>query len=749
MGKFLLSLFCLLATVMPAIAETIEITPSDLGKTDSKYVTTAFDFTKDGITFTINNVNPSTGQVQANKAVASAFYIYNKTAIVNITKVEMQFTSVGAKTPDKAYFDIKGTPISSSINSSTITGKWDETKKAATWDCIDNSDQYFRINFNTNVNGTVKFSKIIITYENATEPIEPPFNIDPENIILRLGESASFPDISPASLIYTYSTESNDVIEIDSDNKSIKALAIGNAVVNFTTAPVEGKYLAGKGSFNVTVLGKEPKMEFANPSIYGKVNTGVVWQQVTVTEPTGDRGVITYSSSDPEVVSVDATTGQIRPADVKKAGVATITATMAANGDYAEGTAEYLIVVIDPNGVVEPGTTVFDFTTENPYGMTTLSGNIQKYETDMTDPVTSIAGINNTVILDFAGRYRAWKTTSDSYELRVETGNTDNAASVITVSVPDGYKITKIGITGSQVKPAFDPASSETASDPDFKSVWEPMIVDGAPQVINKVDITAASQQLRISKINVMWDAADSDLEPAQLTFTPNVNGIYVDEVAKINAVNNPNVRTVTYSIAGLSENDYTIEQIEDKLNVLVTKPGSYTLEARSAAGDGFRDGFAIMRLNVYRHLSVYADEVMLKKDEVDTNTAKFITIDVPENANLYYCLANESVPAADETADEPADENQLAGYTLYEDGITVPAKTTGSLNFYIANYGYLSPIRKISLGFETGIEEIGAETATGATRVFDLNGREIKGTPDKGIYIRIKDGKASKIVIK
>ncbi|MDE7115451.1 MAG: Ig-like domain-containing protein [Muribaculaceae bacterium] len=508
-------------------------------------------------------------------------------------------------------------------------------------------------------------------------------------------------------------------------------MSIGEATIKVTTEPVEGEYLAGEGTIKVTVVGKKPEMSFTNPSVYGKVNTGVVWQQVAVTEPASDRGAITYTSSDPEVVSVDASTGQIRPADVKKAGVATITATMAANGDYAEGTAEYLIVVIDPDASIEPGETLFDFTTKDPYGFTSKTDS--SYETE----VKAIAGENETVTITFEGKYRSYYG-NNAYSLRLAKKNDANP-NKFTISVPDGYKITKVGITSSDGTVSIN---GTTLTKSNREIVWE---ADNNV-ITNSVEfVSSGSNTLVISKINVMWDAADSDLEPAHLTFTPNVNGIYVDEVAEINAVNNPKGRTVTYSIAGLNEDEYDIEQVEDKLHVLVNKPGSYTLEARSEAGDGFRDGFAIMRLNVYRHLSVYADEVLLDKDEVDTDTEKFITIDVPENANLYYCFASESTPAADETADE----NQLAGYTLYEDGITVPAKTTGTLNFYIANYGYLSPIRKISLGFETGIEEIGAETTTGTARLFDLNGREIKGTPDKGIYIRIKDGKAAKIMIK
>ncbi len=595
------------------------------------------------------------------------------------------------------------------------------------------------------------FDYTIIT----TGPIEPVFKGIPQKedgslgYEITIGETQSLPTIEPSELTYSFSTTNNDIIDIDEITKTITAKKIGTAIVNFTTEAFEDKYLAGNGSFEISVVGKEPKLSFANESVYGKVNTGVVWQQVTVTEPEENLGAITYSSSDPEIVTVDASTGQIKPSDVKKAGVATITATIAANGDYAEGSCSYMIVVIDPNAEVKPGETLFDFTTTNPYGMTTMSGNTTSYERDMDNPVTSIAGVNETVIISFDGRYRSWKT-SNSNELRVEKSNTTDPASSLTVKVPEGYKITKIGITGSAVTPKYSPESGDSPDD-DFNSVWIPTVIDGSSQVVDEVTITADPNQLKISKINVMWDASGSDMKPAQLTFAPNVNGIYVNEEAEINAVNNPEGRTITYSIAGLNADQYTITPSEDgkTMKVRVNTPGTYTLEARSAAGDGFRDGFAIMRLNVYRHLAVYVADVKIEQDEINTETETYIRIDVPENAFLYYKFENSSTPET--TADDITDENLLPGYTLYDNGddIPIPAKTIGYFNFYIANYGYKSPIRKIALSFETGVTDIDANTEDGVVRLFDLNGRQINGEPEKGVYIRIQNGKASKVLVK
>lgn len=53
----------------------------------------------------------------------------------------------------------------------------------------------------------------------------------------------------------------------------------------------------------------------------------------------------------------------------------------------------------------------------------------------------------------------------------------------------------------------------------------------------------------------------------------------------------------------------------------------------------------------------------------------------------------------------------------------------------------------KVYVSSQTGVIEIGA--AAGEARYYDLNGREIKGNLEKGIYVRLQDGKATKIIVK
>lgn len=734
MGKFLLSLMCLIILSFSTKAEEISFAGG-----------LPTDWQKAGTTESVTRVNKKCLQLQKGASITSP--VYNNVSEIN---VELNISNKATTlTIEQSLDNVNWTTLKTIAKAECSVEEWRQFKIPTQGDTSNGVS--FRLKATASSYYISLFDYTIIT----TGPIEPVFKGIPQKedgslgYEITIGETQSLPTIEPSELTYSFSTTNNDIIDIDETTKTITAKKIGTAIVNFTTEAFEDKYLAGNGSFEISVVGKEPKLSFANESVYGKVNTGVVWQQVTVTEPEENLGAITYSSSDPEIVTVDASTGQIKPSDVKKAGVATITATIAANGDYAEGSCSYMIVVIDPNAEVKPGETLFDFTTTNPYGMTTMSGNTALYERDMDNPVTSIAGVNETVIISFDGRYRSWKT-SNSNELRVEKSNTTNPASSLTVKVPEGYKITKIGITGSAVTPKYSPESGDSPDD-DFNSVWIPAVIDGSSQVVDEVTITADPNQLKISKINVMWDASGSDMKPAQLTFTPNVNGIYVNEEAEINAVNNPEGRTITYSIAGLNADQYTITPSEDgkTMKVRVNTPGTYTLEARSAAGDGFRDGFAIMRLNVYRHLAVYVADVKIEQDEINTETETYIRIDVPENAFLYYKFENSSTPET--TADDITDENLLPGYTLYDNGddIPIPAKTIGYFNFYIANYGYKSPIRKIALSFETGVTDIDANTEDGVVRLFDLNGRQINGEPEKGVYIRIQNGKASKVLVK
>ena len=180
MKKLLLLFISVLCLGLGAYAEeqlTINFNSTDLGNNATSYVRTAFNFTKGGITFTINNVNPSNGQIQANRKPNNdeAFILYNTTALPNIKKVEITFNSVGSKTPNNMYFAVGDAAMDKTI-STGATGTWYSTDKIkiATWTSTEGKS-FFRLNVNTNVNGTVIVTKMVITYgEDATTAPEAP-----------------------------------------------------------------------------------------------------------------------------------------------------------------------------------------------------------------------------------------------------------------------------------------------------------------------------------------------------------------------------------------------------------------------------------------------------------------------------------------------------------------------------------------------------------------------------------------------
>ncbi|MDE6072767.1 MAG: hypothetical protein K2G53_09500 [Muribaculaceae bacterium] len=583
---------------------------------------------------------------------------------------------------------------------------------------------------------------------------------DDDGYTIVIGETMPFPSILPKELTYTYTTDDSNIIEIDNVNKTFKALSAGTATIKFATDAVEGKFNAGEGSFTISVEKIQPEMSFPNQVVIAKLGTGVVWQMVEITKPEGvlgDSPLVTYTSSNPDIVEIDEETGQIKPEDIDihSIGTVEITATFTPNeeySDYAVGTATYKIIVKDPAGEIEPSYNIFNFTSRGAYGMDTQSGSSSKYETK----VKEIVGDDNTVTITFNGDYRSWALSEDACELRLQKN------SGFDIEVPQGYKITKIGLVGKDpdkssmtLNGTFTPTSGtisdKTSSedlDYDYQYVWIPN--DNA--ALDKVSFkNNGAGNTEISYIEVMYEAASSTLESADLSFKINVNGVIVDEEASINAVVNPYGRPdVTYSIDGLDDDQYTITPTSDgkSIKVLVRTTGYFTLRAVTPAGDGYRDGLAIMRLNVFRHLDVSVNGTSFTGTVIPTTEKTTVILEDLAQANVYYklTLANSASILAD-VAEETDDVNQLPGFELYEDGIDIPAMANGTLEFYIANYGYMSPIRKLDVGVKSAVEEIEAVAVDGEVRYFDLSGREVKGQPEKGLYIRLKGGKAEKVI--
>ena len=145
--------------------------------------------------------------------------------------------------------------------------------------------------------------------------------------------------------------------------------------------------------------------------------------------------VITYSSDNSTIASVNENTGEVTGVAV---GKATITANWVAqtvsSTEYAAGSASYDIMV---KGPIADG--VFDFAINQDYGSGAEAG------TSITTTGSTWTALN--VTMSVAGR-NVWYNRSD---LRLYKESGTNAAGDITFSVPNGYVITKIIFDGTKV----------------------------------------------------------------------------------------------------------------------------------------------------------------------------------------------------------------------------------------------------------------------------------------------------------
>ena len=150
------------------------------------------------------------------------------------------------------------------------------------------------------------------------------------------------------------------------------------------------------------------------------------------TEPTltcNSNGTVEYSSSNTAVAEVNSSTGKLT---IKKAGNATITASVPETATYTAGSASYNLIV---QGTIVDG--VFDFAINRDYG----SGATPGTDANNTTETTWTAG---NVTLAVAGR-NVWYNGAD---LRLYKTSGTKAAGNITLSVTGDRYITRIDLTG-------------------------------------------------------------------------------------------------------------------------------------------------------------------------------------------------------------------------------------------------------------------------------------------------------------
>ncbi len=279
--SLLLLLILALTTAFAVPAKTIEIgfNSTDLNSSDNGYATV--NFTKDGVSFHAERVNPSDGQFAITGTV---FNFYNTTEIANIQKVEIYLKS--------GYKELNNTNASNLIITTsdtklTSTGKGTDGAVLAndilTFTPSDKTKSYFRLDVKTKIkSGEVKATKMVITYDEGSAvekvPETPTFSVTPGKEVAK-GTSLTITSTGATSL----------------EVKSKTADAADWTAPQIITGETYNTTINEAISFEVVGINDGRRSEAATASYTVKADTPVPGGKITATVIFKNQIIFTYS----------------------------------------------------------------------------------------------------------------------------------------------------------------------------------------------------------------------------------------------------------------------------------------------------------------------------------------------------------------------------------------------------------------------------------------------------------------------
>lgn len=379
--------------------------------------------------------------------------------------------------------------------------------------------------------------------------------------------------------------------------------------------------------------------------------------------------------------------------DLSSVGEQTVTVT------YVEGevtkTASYTIIVNEKAPVVsEDG--VFDFTKENDYGTGLSPTNDGSY---IEDDNTWTAG---NVTLVTSGKYRWWSTDGTLRVYAPSEGNT-----TLTLSVPNGYVITNITITGNS-------DCKTLTANPGNYSTSDGYVWTGKSQT---VVISRGDKNAQIKTITVTYEEGTSD--PVKVDIAT-INSLTPTEVN----VETEGTFEVDVTLAeGLTEEDYGISFTSSDENVILVdentgeytvgdEPGTVTITVRVDALDedtynNVEKTFEVTVKEASTPVTPVTDVVYTKvTSTADITDGQYLI--VYEDESVAFDGSLETLDAVNNTIDVEINGNTITGTSE-----TVAAEftinvTEGSLK---SASGYYVGVNSFSNGLKQNEESIYTNT--------------------------------------
>ncbi len=255
-----------------------------------------------------------------------------------------------------------------------------------------------------------------------------------------------------------------------------------------------------------------------------------------------------------------------------------------------------------------------------------------------------------------------------------------------------------------------------------------------------------------IKPISTMPEAAEN------VGFTPSeVESVTKDMINQVVVLKNVTFAAATASgttktnFTGILENGNEVTFRNNFADVPSVEAGKYDVTCAISYYVNSKDNSEILQVYPIEYKAVVAPVapevpvLVINGKEVTDLTATEdgeVSFVVAEGTEVYYKVETSGVQTFAEVAPEE-------GYTKYTDPFRISVGQT--VSYYaqsVENPELRSEVATASATTPTGVAEIEVGGA-GEVRWFDMQGREVKGQPEKGVYVRVANGKASKVIVK
>ena len=550
-------------------AETYSLTPTqeNTGSNATTYITTLTGFTYNGISWKMNQWNPSTLQIRTNQSsAASEFRFYNSSPFPGkITKVVIKFQTLNVSDASKLMF-IGGTTEVTATSGGTA-GTWNSSNKTLTWTPTSTDNfTYFAFYQNgkaaTGTNSLNNTNAIVVTYETGSS------TLTASDLGLTGSTDLSFDLFNNSSVqAISYTTSSTGAVTVSggsgyvttSVNESAKTITI--TPVKVTPSPqtitvsqaADDQYAAGSAEFTVSIVNSDPNLPGAinNPysvaqaientpangnteDVYVKGIVSRFYKDNIMSDGTNFRYYISDENANNQllvfkgngldnVAFSDANDLQIDDIVVIKGKLTTYNNTKEINsGNYIVSLVRKQIPTLsfgqEAYSVVKNGALTITATSTNSNGTIT-------YESSNTD-VAEIDATSGVVTAKAAGT-----TTITATIAATETFKTANATVELTVTAPK-HKVTfyQNGTKLSEAEVSEDAAIEFPADPADIEGKafvgWTTTAIDGSTNNAPTTLVKTATMGTGDVTYYAVFAIKEGTAEEASITINANTEGV-------------------------------------------------------------------------------------------------------------------------------------------------------------------------------------------------------------------------------